>query len=147
MPLGTAGALSLLPETGDRPVMIMNGDLLTRVNFVDLLRFHELHGAAATMCGRRYNYQIPFGVVDAEGDGVRRIVEKPVHSCFINAGIYVVSPEVVRSISPGQPLDMPELLQSLIDRGEKVCFFPIHEYWLDIGQISDFERAHREYPG
>jgi len=143
-PLGTAGALSLLPDTGGLPVMVMNGDLLTRVNFRDLLRFHEQHGAAATMAGRHHHYQVPFGVIDAEGAQVRRVVEKPIQSWLVNAGIYVISAEVVRRIERGQPLDMPDLLDALVRRGEKVCFFPIHEYWLDIGQMSDFERAHRD---
>lgn len=145
-PLGTGGALGLLPDCDGLPLVMMNGDLLTKVPFQDLLRFHEQQSAAATLCGRRYNYQVPFGVIDAEGHQVRGIVEKPVHSCFVNAGIYVLSPEVVAAVPKDEALDMPDLLQDLIDRGKKVCVFPIHEYWLDIGQIADFERATRDFP-
>ena len=77
-PLGTAGALGMLPQNDGLPVMVMNGDLLTRLNFVDLLRYHELQHAAATVCARQYAYQIPYGVVETDGQAVRRIVEKPV---------------------------------------------------------------------
>jgi dTDP-glucose pyrophosphorylase len=146
-PLGTAGALSLLPSCDGLPVLMMNGDLLTKVHFQDLLRFHEQQGAVATLCGRRYNYQVPFGVIDAEGHVVHGIVEKPVHTCFVNAGIYVISPEAIAAVPKGESLDMPDLLQDFVDSKQKVCVFPIHEYWLDIGQMSDFERAGREFPG
>ncbi len=146
-PLGTAGALGMLPDCDGLPLLMMNGDLLTKVPFQDLLDYHGQLGAAATLCGRRYNYQVPFGVIDAEGHDVRGIVEKPVHTCFVNAGIYVLSPEVVAAVPKGEAINMPDLLQDLMDRGRKVCVFPIHEYWLDIGRTDDFERAAREFPG
>jgi dTDP-glucose pyrophosphorylase len=146
-PLGTAGALGMLSDTGGLPVIVMNGDLLTRLNFLDLLRYHEAQHATATVCARQYAYQIPYGVVETEGSAVRRIVEKPAHSCLVNAGIYVIAADVIRALPRGQPRDMPDLIQELIERHDKVCFFPIHEYWLDIGQAADFERAHHEYPG
>ena len=146
-PLGTAGALSLLPESGELPVLVMNGDLLTRVSFSDLLRFHDEQRADATLCGRRYSHQVPFGVIDVDGQRVRRIVEKPVQHSFVSAGIYVIGANVIRAMRRGQSRDMPELIQELIERNRKVCFFPIHEYWVDIGQVEDFERAHHEFPG
>jgi dTDP-glucose pyrophosphorylase len=146
-PLGTAGALGLLPQTEDLPLIVMNGDLLTRLNFLDLLRYHEAQNATATVCARQHFYQIPYGVVEASGQTVRRIVEKPVQSCLVNAGIYVIDPAVIRAVTPGVPRDMPDLIQELVERNDKVCLFPIHEYWLDIGQVADFERALQDFPG
>lgn len=144
-PLGTAGSLSLMDDVGDLPVIVMNGDLLSRVNYLDLLKFHKEHDAAATVCSREFSYQVPFGVVKFEGYDVREIVEKPVQKCFVSAGIYVVEPDVIAGMQRGRHLDMPDLLQDLINRKRGVCTFPIHEYWLDIGRFSDYERANRDY--
>ncbi|MDE2165857.1 MAG: nucleotidyltransferase family protein [Alphaproteobacteria bacterium] len=140
-PLGTAGGLSLFKGDRKLPLVVMNADILTRMNFVDLIRFHDHEGAAATMCARGYDYQVPYGVIEAHEHVVRRIIEKPVQTFFVNAGIYVVSPNVVRLVPKGHSLDMPDLLQHLIDRGDKVALFPLHEYWLDIGQMADLDRA------
>lgn len=144
-PLGTAGSLSLMEDVGDLPVIVMNGDLLSRVNYLDLLKFHKEHGVAATICSREFAYQVPFGVVKFEGYDVQEIVEKPLQKCFVSAGIYVVEPDVIAAMQRGQAIDMPNLLQDLIDRKRGVCTFPIHEYWLDIGRFSDYERANRDF--
>lgn len=144
-PLGTAGSLSLMEDVGDLPVIVMNGDLLSRVNYLDLLKFHKEHGVAATICSREYAYQVPFGVVKFAGYDVQEIVEKPLQKCFVSAGIYVVEPDVIAGMQRGQAIDMPSLLQDLIDRRRGVCTFPIHEYWLDIGRFSDYERANRDF--
>lgn len=145
-PLGTAGSLSLVGDTGGLPVLVMNADLLNQVNYVELLEFHNRSKAVATLCGQTQAYQMPYGVVETEGYRVLGIVEKPVYRHLISAGIYVISPEVIEIIEPGQPLDMPDLLQSLIDDGRTVHVFPIFEYWLDIGRPEDFARASREFP-
>ena len=142
--MGTAGALSLLPERPAEPVIVMNGDLLTSVRFDALMRFHHETGAAATLCARQFDMQVPYGVIDADGTRLRGIVEKPVHRHFVNAGVYVLSPGVFDALVPGTPLDMPDLLSGLADRGETVSVFPIREYWLDIGRHEDLERARTE---
>ncbi len=143
--LGTAGPLSLIDEPLDRPVLVMNGDILTRVNFEALLAFHEERGGRATMCVREYGYQVPFGTVSVEGDRALEIAEKPVQQFFINAGIYVLEPEVVARVPKNRYYDMPDLLQSLIEEGEKLAVFPIHEYWHDIGRPEDFDRAQIDF--
>lgn len=140
-PLGTGGALGLLPSVDDKPVMMMNGDVLTRLDFNALLDFHQGQGAALTLCVREYDMQVPFGVVDGQDTIVTGIVEKPVHRFFVNAGVYVVSPDVVARTQPPRRLDMPDLVKQLIAEGRKVSMFPIHEYWLDIGRPDDFDRA------
>lgn len=144
-PLGTGGALGLLPKDKmDLPLLMMNGDLLTTVNYRGLLDFHEEHGSVATMCVREYEHQIPYGVVQTDGTYIRSMEEKPVQKCFINAGIYVVSPELVKEVNPGKRIDMPTLLEQQMASGRKVSMFPVHEYWLDIGKMDDFHRAQQE---
>lgn len=147
-PLGTGGALGLLPhDEVDQPMFMMNGDLLTNLNFDNLLKFHTEHRAAATMCVREYEHRVPYGVVESDGHRIRSMVEKPVHKYFVNAGIYVLSPEVVRSVRKGTRIDMPTVLEQEIARGNEVNVFPMHEYWLDIGRMEDFQRAQFEIGG
>jgi dTDP-glucose pyrophosphorylase len=145
--LGTAGALSLLPGIPDKPIIVMNGDLLTKINFEQLLEFHESNGLPATMCVREFQHQIPYGVVKTEEHRLVDIVEKPVHSYFVNAGIYVLSPEVLRLIPHDTYYDMTTLFETLIRKNMGAGIFPIREYWLDIGRMSDFEKANMDYEG
>jgi dTDP-glucose pyrophosphorylase len=144
-PLGTGGALGLLPRDEiDLPVFLMNGDLLTRVDYLSLLDFHQRHGGSATLCVREYESQVPYGVVQSDGHRITQIVEKPVQRFFISAGIYMLSPELVRRVAPGDRIDMPTLLEREIVAGRDVNMFPVHEYWLDIGRMDDFQRAQHE---
>jgi dTDP-glucose pyrophosphorylase/predicted transcriptional regulator len=144
-PLGTAGMLGLLPDTlPEIPILVMNGDLLTKVNFEHLLRSHEEMGGVATMCVREYDFQVPYGVVQTEGQQLTGIVEKPIHKFFVNAGIYVLNSEVYRLVDGKSYLDMPQLLENRINNNDQVNMFPLHEYWLDIGRIDEYERAQNE---
>jgi len=144
-PLGTAGSLGLLPSNmPDLPILMMNGDLLTNFSIEQLLHFHQEQGGAATMCVREYEFQVPYGVVESDGYHVRSIVEKPIHDFFVNAGIYVLDQSIVKSVNGSDYLDMPDLLEQRLGNGEKINMFPIHEYWLDIGQMDEFERANKE---
>ena len=145
-PLGTAGALSLLPDDlSTLPLLMMNGDLLTKINFEQLLEFHNEQEGVATMCVREYDFQVPYGVVDADNYQMKNIQEKPIQRFFVNAGIYVLSQEIIRSVSHDQVLDMPDLLVQQVDNGKRVNVFPVHEYWLDIGRVDEFERAQSDY--
>jgi dTDP-glucose pyrophosphorylase len=144
-PMGTAGALSLLPQAPIEPVFVMNADLLTRVNFEAILEFHSSVGAVATMCVREHTIEIPYGVVEMEGGRILSVAEKPKASHFINAGIYLLSPEAVAAVPHGIPYDMTSLFRDLIARGAYCASFPVYEYWLDIGRASDFERAHGDF--
>lgn len=144
-PLGTGGALGLLPHDEiDQPLFMMNGDLLTSLNLHGFLEFHESHNGVATMCVREYEHQVPYGVITSEGARIKSMVEKPVHRFFVNAGIYLLSPGLVKSVEQGTRIDMPTLLERQIDRGKTVNMFPIHEYWLDIGRMDDFNKAQNE---
>jgi NDP-sugar pyrophosphorylase family protein len=145
-PLGTAGALGLLPgHLPNLPMIVMNGDILTQIDFSRLLAYHNEHQGVATLCVRQYEYQIPYGVVSMDAQRITGIVEKPIHSCFSNAGIYVLNPSLVQTIAERQQIDMPQLLNQQIMAGELVSMFPVHEYWLDIGRESDFLRAQGEF--
>ncbi len=143
--LGTAGALALLPETPTAPLIVMNGDLVTRTRFQDLLDFHSEQEAKATMCVREYDFQVPFGVISIEGHHITQIDEKPLHRFFVNAGIYVLEPDVVTAIPAGERVDMTQVFEAAIAKGEETAAFPIHEYWLDIGRMDDLAQAKSDF--
>jgi len=143
--LGTAGALSLIKERPQEPFFVMNADLLTNVNFEHLLEFHMMEHSVATMCVREYDYHVPYGVIQTEGSRIVSIEEKPIHKFFVNAGIYTLSPQVFEYIPKNEFYDMPTLFDAIIKDELTTASFPIHEYWLDIGRMSDFERAQNEY--
>lgn len=142
-PLGTGGALGLLPNdvSQELPLILMNGDVLTKVDFTRLLEFHCDNSADATICVREYEYQIPYGVISGEGNRITEMVEKPIQRFFVNAGIYVLSPSVVNAVPRDLNIDMPTILEQQIALQKDVLMFPIHEYWLDIGRMDDFNRA------
>lgn len=143
--MGTAGALSLLEQRPTEPFFVMNGDLLTQINFDQLMEFHREHQSMATMCVREYEYQVPYGVIETDGVHLTGIKEKPIQRSFVNAGIYVLNPEVFDYIPQNEFYDMPTLFEELIAAEKKVAVFPIREYWLDIGRIDDFHRAENEF--
>jgi len=143
-PLGTGGALGLLPDDlPDLPVLMMNGDVLTKVNLEALLAFHNENNANATMCVREYEYQVPFGVIESEGNIIKSMVEKPVQRFHVNAGIYVVGRKIIEQVNNNEVVDMPTLLERYL--GNDVLMFPFHEYWLDIGRMDDFNRAQVDF--
>ena len=132
-PLGTAGSLGLLPDNlTDLPLIVMNGDLLTKVDFKNLLNFHHESNTEATMCVREYDFQVPYGVIEIDNYKIKKIEEKPIHKFFVNAGIYVLSKNLVDKIDGKFYLDMTDFLNQELNNGG-VSTFPIHEYWLDIG--------------
>lgn len=140
-PRGTAGCLALLQERPTTPFFVMNGDLLTTVHLKRLLDFHHEHGAAATMCIREYTHVVPYGVVELDGHRLRRLEEKPVRRDYVNAGIYVLEPDVIDLVPHSGIYDMTDVLQHLGAAGRDVAVFPIREYWLDIGRHPDLEQA------
>lgn len=142
-PLGTAGGLKLL-EQSNETLLVINGDIVTQVDFRSMLAYHREHGADVTVGVRQYEVQVPYGVVDCDGSRVRKVEEKPVLHFLVNAGIYLLEPTVSRYIPDGHRFDMTELIDRLIEKGRHVVSFPIVEYWQDIGQRADYERA-QEY--
>lgn len=145
-PLGTAGALGLI-GLPDEPFLVINGDILTRIDFRAMMAFHREQNAHLTVAVSRYDLQVPYGVVECEGARVRQVREKPSLSFFVNAGIYLLEPEVRSYIPRGQHFDMTDLIQCLIEDRKPVVGFPVIEYWLDIGQHADYLRAQEDVKG
>jgi dTDP-glucose pyrophosphorylase len=144
--MGTAGALRLLPERPEQPFFVMNGDILTNLDFPRTLEFHAEQRVSATMCVREHLTQVPYGVVEMDGHRLLGITEKPVTRHFVNAGIYVLGAEVLDVIPQGDEIfDMPQLFQSLVAAGRTCAAMPVREYWLDVGQMADFQRANTEF--
>jgi dTDP-glucose pyrophosphorylase/CBS domain-containing protein len=143
--LGTAGSLALLPDSPTEPFFVMNGDLLTRINFNDLLDFHNQQDSSATLCVRKIEQTIPYGVVEVDQQQLVSIEEKPTHSYFVNAGIYLLNPDVIPYLSGAANSDMPDLFRQIIENGHETAAFPFFDYWLDIGQQGDFYQACQDY--
>lgn len=143
--LGTAGALGLLPFKPDQPIILMNGDILTKISFGQVLDFHRKNHSDATICIKEQQSQIPYGVVTVEQNQLKDIKEKPVQRFFINAGLYVLNPNVLDCIPPGSRFDIPDLFKILLKNGKIITAFPIREYWIDIGRFDDYERANTEF--
>jgi len=139
-PLGTAGALSLLEES-EEPLLVINGDILTRVDFHAMLDFHREHNADLTVAVRQYEFRVPYGVIDTDGTAVKGISEKPLFRQFINAGIYLLNPSIRHLIPNGQHYDIPDLIHQLLKENRPVVCFPIREYWLDIGKSDHYDQA------
>jgi len=145
-PLGTAGPLGQLPQAITTPVVVLNGDILSKVDPARLVEFHRDAGAAATMGVREYEFQIPYGVVDIDDNEIRGLREKPVSRHFINAGIYVLDQSALDLLPQDAASDMPALFTACRAEGLKTLAFPIREYWVDIGHIDDYRRANEDYP-
>ena len=143
-PLGTAGCLSLLPEL-DRPLVVVNGDVVTDLQFGRLLDYHEATGNDVTMSVRPHRVRVPFGVVQHSGGRITGIQEKPTLTYLVNAAIYVLSPEVVASVPTGRRVDMPAVVDAAIRRGMRVGTFALTETWIDIGSLDDLHHARTTY--
>ena len=142
-PMGTAGALGLMaPPTST--MLVINGDILTQVDFKAMLDYHQDQQADLTVAVQSYEVQVPYGVIECEGSRVQSLAEKPQLKLFVNAGIYLLEPSVHRLIPAGERLDMTELIQRLLDEARNVVAFPIREYWMDIGEHADYEQAQEQ---
>ncbi|WP_204101302.1 nucleotidyltransferase family protein [Occallatibacter savannae] len=139
-PLGTAGGLRLMPRP-QGPFLVINGDILTGVPFQQMLQYHRAHGAMLTVGVRKYDLQVPFGVVDCDDVRITKIEEKPCHSYFVNAGTYMLEPAAWDRIPEDRRFDMTDLISALLEAGETVVGFPIMEYWIDVGRHEDYVKA------
>lgn len=144
-PLGTVGPLALVPDLDDT-FILMNGDILSTLDFRRLLEFHRERGADFTLAVNRREVRINYGVVEVmEGDEIRAYHEKPRLEYQVGMGICVLEPSVLAHLRPGERLDVPDLLQRLFAARVKVCGYLSDDYWLDIGRIDDYERAVAEF--
>jgi dTDP-glucose pyrophosphorylase len=140
LPLGTGGALGLIEPPGE-PLLVINGDILTQMDFRKMFAYHQEQKAEMTVAVRRYAVEVPYGVVQCRGSAVSGLEEKPTVEFFVNAGIYLLEPSVFNKIPPKRQWNMTDLIQGLLQAGRMVASFPVCEYWLDIGQHEDYEQA------
>jgi NDP-sugar pyrophosphorylase family protein len=143
-PLGTGGSLSLIDPLPSEPIVITNGDVLTQVNYAEILDFHLNNQAVATMAVRHFEWQHPFGVVQTEGVEIIGFEEKPVTRSHINAGVYALEPDALHVLSADDPCDMPTLFERLQEKTMRTVAYPMHEPWLDVGRPDDLNRANME---
>jgi dTDP-glucose pyrophosphorylase len=146
VPLGTAGALSLIKEAPEEPLIVTNGDVISDIGYTEILDFHLQHKPLATVAVRSYEWQNPFGVVKTEGTEVIGLEEKPVSRSNINAGIYVIDPPALAFLKMAEYIDMPGFLNGLTRLKKRVIAYPMHEPWLDVGRAADLEKANKQVP-
>ena len=139
-PLGTAGSLSLLQNNYEGPLIVMNGDLMTSINYDQLLKFHEKSNKDITLCTVNYDILIPFGTINLNDTELMKLEEKPIKSYLINAGIYVIEKNVINKMKKGEYVDMTTLIDQYIKK-KSVSVFPLHEHWLDIGNPENLKKA------
>jgi dTDP-glucose pyrophosphorylase len=144
--MGTAGALSLLPEMPQQPLIVTNGDLLTKEDYGRMVDLHDQSGADATMAVRDYQMQVPFGVVHARHGRIDSIDEKPIQRFVVSAGMYVLSQPALKLVPPNQYFDMPSLFKAMVTRGMHTRCHNVDGYWLDIGRMPDYLRANVDFP-
>ncbi len=144
-PLGTAGALRLLPfNTFHSPIIMMNGDLITKVNINNFLTYHYENKNDLTIGAAKYEFEVPYGVIQTEEQNFKGIIEKPKQNFLINAGIYIIEPKMIASITKGNPIDMPTWINKISTHKNKINIFPIFEYWVDIGNRNQLEKVKKE---
>jgi dTDP-glucose pyrophosphorylase len=140
-PLNTAGALTLLPELPEGPLLVTNGDLVTNLDYRAMFDFHWHHGGAITVASVEHHTSVPYGVLRTAEDHLLAIEEKPVRRDLINAGIYVLQPELLRYLPRGLEIGMPDLIADVVAEGLSAHAFPVLEPWSDIGTPEEFERV------
>jgi len=146
MRLGTAGALSLIPDfNSTQPILVMNGDILTSSDFSHIFQFHLEHKSDITVTAKDYYIEIPYGVIQYEGVKIKSIKEKPSQRFFCNAGIYVLSAKIINNINSDKFLNMTDVIDQCINDGANVSVFPLHEYWSDIGTEQDLHAARSKF--
>jgi NDP-sugar pyrophosphorylase family protein len=144
-PLGTAGPIALIPNL-DETFLVMNGDLLTTIDYGEMWRYHQQRGAIATLATYERNVQVDLGVIESDADNwVTNYIEKPAFSYRVSTGIYIFESEILKYIPKGRRLDLPELILGLIKQGQPVSVYPFGGYWLDIGRHDDYETAIHEF--
>ncbi|EIU9967814.1 nucleotidyltransferase family protein [Campylobacter coli] len=142
--LGTAGALSLIKQDFKESFIVMNADILTELDFNELLKVHKDSKALMSVCVREFKQQIPFGVIEQNKGFITNITEKPVQKFLVSAGIYVCEPEILELLNKNEYLDMPELIK-LVMQKDRVNTYLIHDYWIDIGRLDEFVKANEEF--
>jgi NDP-sugar pyrophosphorylase family protein len=145
--LGTAGSLRQVNHLGDAPFLLMNGDILTRLDYTKMYNFHKKQATPITVGLTRVKQQLSYGVIQTNGreDRIKLIDEKPIHDFLINAGIYILEPGAIQYLPQSGPCDMPELIGRIMAAGQEVASYLIEDYWLDVGNIDNLEKARKDF--
>lgn len=145
-PLGTVGPLKLLDDL-DQTFMVMNGDLLTTLNYLDLIEYHQEQNVIATVGAQTRWVDIDFGVIqkNKDADKMKNYIEKPRLSYLVSMGIYVFEPQVLEFIPEEEKFDFPDLMQLLLKKDKEVAIYQSEDFWLDIGRPDDYQRAVEEF--
>ncbi len=145
-PTGTAGSLGFLPPETNETFLVMNGDVLTSMDYSKLVDYHKEQGGILTIGMYRKTVKIDLGVMEVdEHNRLQNYLEKPENVYMVSMGVYVYEPTVLRYIERGKYLDFPELVLRLLENEEKVVSYPCDDYWLDIGRHEDYARAQEEF--
>lgn len=142
--LGTAGAIKLAEKYLKNPFFVINGDIITNVNFYNLLKYHSENSYKMTIGSRIYETQIPYGVLNIKNSTVTSIDEKPISNYLVSGGVYVLNPELIKNIPENQYFDITQLIDVSISNNEKVGSYPITDYWMDIGKLDDYQKANND---
>jgi dTDP-glucose pyrophosphorylase len=143
--LGTAGALSLIKEELDEPIVVSNGDVITSLDYEVLLKHHIKQNSKVTMCVREYEFIVPYGVIEVDGFEIKALTEKPKKSLNVNAGVYVIEPDMIKKIPLDSFYDMTTLFEDVSKRKQKSCVFFLKDYWIDVGQAKELTQANIDF--
>ena len=143
-PLGTAGAMALIDPSPNLPFIVTNGDIITDVNYANLLHFHESNKSQATMAIKKYELQNPYGVVNIKGLEITSFEEKPIQISYVNAGIYALNPSSLKYLKVNEPCDMPDFFELLKNNNHLITAYPIHETWADVGRPIDLSEVNED---
>lgn len=144
-PMGTTGSLSLVPNLHES-FLVMNGDVLTTMNYAELMRFHKEHGAQLTIAMHQREVHLDLGVMEVNDKyELQTFLEKPTNKYQVSMGVYVYEPEVLNYITPGERLDFPEVVWNMLRDGRKIVGYPSDDYWLDLGSHTDYHKAQDDF--
>ncbi len=139
--LGTAGAIKLAEKYINKNAIVINGDILTNINFHNLLKYHEENNFFMTIGSREYEMQVPYGVLNVNDAKVLSLEEKPVYSYVVSGGVYIINPDATQYIPQNEFYDITDLINQLVANNKNIGSFPIKDYWMDIGKIEDYYKA------
>ena len=143
-PLGTAGSISLLPHEPKKSFLVINGDVLTKVDYNHLIDFHNFHKSDLSVCVTELNTQIPYGVLEIDNLEIKNFKEKPFITNYISAGIYLISPKLFSYIPKKTDFDFPDLIKIATEEKFKINAFPLYEYWQDIGSLENLNKSKKD---
>ena len=144
--LGTAGGIHLAKEYLKEPFFVINGDVFTNLNVENMMNFHLANDNAITVGTKNYAFQVPYGVLEVDGERVKRLQEKPEINCLINSGVYCLQPEMIDLIPENRYFEITDLINTCLAKEYQVGNYEIKDYWMDIGRQEDYHQLNNDYP-